>query len=143
MNSFNHYAYGAVGEWLFETAAGIRICEENPGFRRILICPEICEELGNVEASCSSPYGDIEVRWECEEDQVTLEVQIPHNTTAQIRLNNVTELIEAKGCSRQKANFRTKNEVIKEAGSSKEKAERIDLEAGSGVHRIQYRVSQI
>lgn len=143
MNSFNHYAYGAVGEWLFETAAGIRICEENPGFRRILICPEICEELGNVEASCSSPYGDIEVRWECEEDQVTLEVQIPHNTTAQIRLNNVTELIEAKGCSRQKANFRTKNEVIKEAGGSKEKAERIDLEAGSGVHRIQYRVSQI
>ena len=142
MNSFNHYAYGAVGEWLFDTAAGIRICEENPGFRRVLICPDICEELGNVEASCSSPYGDIGVKWECKGDQVTLEVQIPHNTTAQIRLGRVKQLVEAKVCNELGTYLKPANRAKPEPGGSEEKEECRVFEVGSGVHRMIYRLQQ-
>ena len=64
MNSFNHYAYGAVGEWLYTVVAGLNIDEEKPGFKHTIIRPRIGGGLSFAEASHLSPYGEIKSRWD-------------------------------------------------------------------------------
>ena len=63
MNSFNHYAYGCVLEWLFAFAAGIRADPRHPGFTRFVLKPYPDARLGFVEASYRSPVGQIRSRW--------------------------------------------------------------------------------
>ena len=63
MNSYNHYAYGAVCQWLFEGVAGFRPDPEKPGFERIVFEPTILPRLGFVRASHDSPAGRIEAGW--------------------------------------------------------------------------------
>jgi alpha-L-rhamnosidase len=79
MNSFNHYAFGCVGEWLFGVVAGI--AELEPGFRRILIRPHP-DGLDFVRASYESVRGRIGLEWRKEGDRFHLLVTIPANTTA-------------------------------------------------------------
>ncbi len=79
MNSFNHYAFGCVGEWLFGVVAGIT--ELEPGFRRILIHPHP-DGLDFVRASYNSVRGRIAVGWQKEGNRFHLLVTIPANTTA-------------------------------------------------------------
>ncbi|MFC4597782.1 family 78 glycoside hydrolase catalytic domain [Cohnella hongkongensis] len=86
MNSFNHYAYGAVGEWLFRVVAGIEADEHQAGFKHTLIQPHIGGGLEDVHATYSTIYGDIVVSWKAEGNRVQLEVTIPHNTTATLVL---------------------------------------------------------
>ena len=81
MNSFNHYAFGSVGEWLFRYVGGID--ELEPGFRRILIKPHL-DGLDFVKASYRSVRGLIAVEWRKENGKVSLKVTIPANTTALI-----------------------------------------------------------
>ncbi len=61
MNSFNHYAYGAVGEWLYAAAGGI--VELEPAFRRVLLRLEPAPRLDHAEASLECPYGRIRSAW--------------------------------------------------------------------------------
>lgn len=85
MNSFNHYSLGSVGEWLYAYCCGIRYKE--PGFRCILIEPVVTDTLSFAEAEYRSIYGKISVKWERQADhQYRIEVQIPHNTTAEVVL---------------------------------------------------------
>lgn len=63
MNSFNHYAYGCVGEWLWETAAGIAADPSRPGFRHIIMKPVPDERLGFVKAEYRSAAGIIRSEW--------------------------------------------------------------------------------
>ena len=86
MNSFNHYAYGAIGEWLYRGVAGIDVDEEQPGFKHIRIQPVIGGELEWVNARYRSGYGDIAVSWEVKQRDVVLRVTVPHNTTATVIL---------------------------------------------------------
>ncbi|MCS7185761.1 MAG: family 78 glycoside hydrolase catalytic domain [Armatimonadota bacterium] len=79
MNSFNHYAFGCVGEWMFRYVAGID--ELEPGFRKILIRP-IPDGLEFVRASYNSVRGRIAVEWQKEGDKFQLKVTVPANTTA-------------------------------------------------------------
>nr|WP_302058717.1 alpha-L-rhamnosidase C-terminal domain-containing protein [Paenibacillus sp. MZ03-122A] len=58
MNSFNHYAYGAIGEWLYQTVAGLDLDEEVPAYKRIRIAPRFaCGELTFARAALNTPYG--------------------------------------------------------------------------------------
>ena len=83
MNSFNHYSYGAIGDWLYRSAVGIR--EEAPGFKKIVICPHPGGGFTHMQASTKTPYGKVSAKWTAEEDVLkTLEVEIPVNTTAEI-----------------------------------------------------------
>ncbi len=82
MNSFNHYAYGAVGEWMFSTLAGIDM--EEPGYKRILIHPRPGGGLTWAEASYNSIRGLIAVSWKFRDNDVTLDVTIPANTVATV-----------------------------------------------------------
>ena len=82
MNSFNHYAYGAVGQWFYEGIAGIRALE--PGFKKILIAPTPDERLTSASAEFESTYGRIASSWELTPESFRLDVTIPPNTTAEV-----------------------------------------------------------
>lgn len=86
MNSYNHYAYGAVCEWLFEAAAGFRPDPDQPGFKRILFEPAIIPELGHVRAHHDSPAGRVSVHWTLDGERVTYRFSVPSGATAELRL---------------------------------------------------------
>ena len=77
MNSFNHYAYGSVIDWIYEKAAGIRHDETHPGFSRAVIAPNPDARLGWLEASIETRNGRIESRWVCQPDGVRYEIVTP------------------------------------------------------------------
>jgi alpha-L-rhamnosidase len=86
MNSFNHYSYGAIAEWMYKYMAGISPDPENPGFKHILIGPNIDPQkrITWVKGSYESIYGRIKSEWEINGDTFTLQVTIPANTKATI-----------------------------------------------------------
>lgn len=89
MNSFNHYAYGAVGEWMYRYLAGINPDKRNPGFRHIILKPSFDPTLliNKVDASFASIYGSIKVKWNFNTDQsYEYSVSIPANTWATLTL---------------------------------------------------------
>ena len=87
MNSFSHYAYGSVAEWMFSQAAGIQ--SDGPGFRKLLIKPEIGKGMDFLQASYESINGLIATRWEKQQDTLTLQVSVPANTVAKVYLPTV------------------------------------------------------
>lgn len=84
MNSLNHYAYGAIGEWLFKEVAGIEAIE--PGYKKIQIKPVPGGGLDHARGFLISPYGKIESSWEINDEGFKLVVEIPANTSAVITL---------------------------------------------------------
>ena len=64
MNSFNHYAYGSVASWMYETMAGIKIDENKVGFENVILCPKTDDRLDWVEASIDTAYGTVSSKWE-------------------------------------------------------------------------------
>lgn len=86
MNSFNHYAYGAIGEWLYTYVAGIVIDVAEPGYKHFFLEPHPGGGLTNVHAEFNSMYGKIKSSWKVEGDNFLYEIEIPANTTATIVL---------------------------------------------------------
>lgn len=86
MNSFNHYAYGAIGDWLYAVVAGIRVDEA--GYRKVTIAPKPDKRLGYVTASVKTPYGELVSHWEDENETVKYKFVIPKDITANIILPN-------------------------------------------------------
>lgn len=80
MNSLNHYAYGSIGSWLYEKAAGIRSME--PGYKKIRIQPMLTKGMTEVSAEYESVYGTIKSAWSCKEGKISVDILIPANTTA-------------------------------------------------------------
>ena len=77
MNSFNHYAYGSVIDWIYEVAAGIRHGEAHPGFSKVEIAPIPDSRLGWLEASVDTRHGVISSRWTCHPEGVRYEIVTP------------------------------------------------------------------
>ena len=88
MNSFNHYAYGAVFDWIFGVACGIKPCADAPGYEKILIAPHPDRSLGFADASIDTKHGTVRVHWYYKEDRVAYEIEIPAGTTAVLTLPN-------------------------------------------------------
>jgi len=86
MNSFNHYAYGAIGEWLYRVAGGIGIDERHPGYKHTIIRPQPGGSLTYAQARLESPYGLIESGWHRDGRSLTVEVKVAANTTATVEL---------------------------------------------------------
>ncbi len=99
MNSFNHYAFGAVGEWLYQTVGGIRPDPSGAGFQNIIIHPRPDSRLTHAYAQYDSPYGKISSDWTMESGKpFSLKVVIPANTTARIYLPaNENDRVTADG----------------------------------------------
>jgi len=86
MNSFNHYAYGAIGDWMYRVIAGIDIDPEQPGYKHILLQPHPGGGLTFAKGSVHSMYGRVASGWELKDGKMTLSVELPANTTATVRL---------------------------------------------------------
>jgi alpha-L-rhamnosidase len=97
MNSFNHYAYGAVGDWLYRKVAGIDIDPASPGFKSIIIKPHPGGEMNNVNASHQSPYGKVSSGWEIRDGKFILTVNIPVNTSATVYIPSTEGTLEVNG----------------------------------------------
>lgn len=92
MNSFNHYAYGAIGEWMYERLAGLTPDPEQPGYKHYYVRPLVIRELQWVRAELDSAYGVISCGWKKSADRtVILEGVVPPNTTATIIFPNGRE----------------------------------------------------
>ena len=87
MNSFNHYAYGSVGEWIWKTMGGIAPSEDMPGFRKAVISPVPDCRTGSVRAEYASAAGTWRIAWEViDKDHAKMELSVPFNCTAEVRL---------------------------------------------------------
>ena len=84
MNSFNHYAYGAIGDWMYRVAAGLDTDDSIPGYKKIKIQPHIGGNFTAVAADYRSDYGLISSHWKTDGNRLVLDVEIPANTTAKI-----------------------------------------------------------
>jgi len=89
MNSFNHYAYGAIGQWMYERIAGIKPIKA--GYKEILIAPIPGGPLTSAEASYDSPYGKVSSTWKIEDGKFKLDAVVPPNTTAKVVIPANTE----------------------------------------------------
>ena len=91
MNSFNHYAYGAIGDWMYRVMAGINTEESAPGYKKIRIMPHIGGNLSEVNANYQSDYGLISSHWKTDGNRLQFDVEIPANTTARIYIPATAE----------------------------------------------------
>ena len=90
MNSFNHYAYGCVCQWIWETAAGIASDIAQPGFKHIIMKPVPDKRLGHLEASFNSASGLIKSSWKYEGDTWVWNFTIPEGASATVTLPGET-----------------------------------------------------
>ncbi len=86
MNSFNHYAFGAIGDWMYRTIGGINVDPSAPGFKHALIAPRPGGGLTSASQTLETPYGRLHSAWTSSPDSLTLEVDVPANTSATITL---------------------------------------------------------
>ncbi|MEU6348503.1 family 78 glycoside hydrolase catalytic domain [Streptomyces sp. NPDC047072] len=84
MNSFNHYSYGAIMEWMYESMAGIARDPAHPGFRHCFLRPHLdpTGRITRVAGSHRSPYGEIVSEWQVRDGQLTYRATVPANSTA-------------------------------------------------------------
>lgn len=82
MNSFNHYAYGAIGDWLYRDAVGLQ--ETSPGFKTIRVKPYVGGPFTYMKASEGTPYGQLEAGWTRGGGSLIINVSIPANTRAEV-----------------------------------------------------------
>ena len=121
MNSFNHYAYGAIGDWMYQVSAGIETMA--PGYKHIIIQPHPTKKLTYSRASFESPYGKIASGWERKDGKMIVKVSIPANTTATIILPAVSADKVTEGGKTLSQNLYLKdvkiadNKLIMQAGS--------------------------
>ena len=88
MNSFNHYAYGAVADWMYSVIGGIDSTEHHPGYKCSLIAPRPGGGITNAKVTQDTPFGQLVSDWRIEKNQFLLDVFIPVNTTCTITLPN-------------------------------------------------------
>jgi len=84
MTSFNHYALGAVADWLHRTVAGL--APAAPGYRRLRIAPRPLDTLSHASARHLTPYGEASVAWHREGSEVVVTAVVPAGTRAEVDL---------------------------------------------------------
>ncbi|HEY4877038.1 MAG TPA: alpha-L-rhamnosidase C-terminal domain-containing protein, partial [Puia sp.] len=84
MNSFNHYSYGAIGDWMYRVVAGIDTYADSPGYKHIKIMPHIGGDFSYASASLKTYYGNVSSSWKANGNEIIFDVEIPCNTKATI-----------------------------------------------------------
>ncbi len=101
MNSYNHYAYGAIGDWLYRCVAGIDTDDKLAGYKHIHIKPQPGEGLNWVEGLLDTMYGEVRSAWKkLDSGGMELAVTIPANTTADILLPGADLAAALEGSSK-------------------------------------------
>jgi len=128
MNSFNHYALGSCGRWLFEGVAGIGQMRGSVGFERMDIRPRAVGPLTSASASYRSIRGTVSTAWKTADKQLTLEVTIPANTTAWVHIP-----ADSHGSVKESGNLLSGaegvQEVLQDGGTTA-------IHVGSGTYRF-------
>jgi len=86
MNSFNHYSYGAIGDWMYRAIAGIDTALDGVGYKHILIQPQPGGGLSHASAALKTVYGEVSSAWQLTDADLRLQVTIPPNTHATARI---------------------------------------------------------
>ena len=115
MNSFNHYAYGAIGEWMYRVSAGIDT--RSPGYKHLLLQPHPTKRLEYSKAAFESSYGTVASGWERKSGKLIINIKIPANTRATVvlpasDLSRVTEKGIAITANTNFSDIRKENDKI-------------------------------
>jgi alpha-L-rhamnosidase len=86
MNSYNHYAYGAVGDWMYHTVAGLELDPTAPGYKKIVFRPRPGGTITWAEASLETPQGRVAIRWDSKDSELQLQLTVPNGSTAKLSL---------------------------------------------------------
>ena len=97
MVSFNHYAYGAVAEWLHTTVAGLRPDPDDPGYHHVVVEPRPGGGLTSASAARWTRYGRVAVSWSLAGGTLAVEVEVPPNTSATVRLPGQEPVVVGSG----------------------------------------------
>ena len=123
MNSYNHYAYGAIGEWMMRALAGIDMIK--PAYGEILLHPRPIEELSFVSAWQKTPYGKVRCEWRVSGSEHTVRCTVPAGATAVLVLDDAQLSALTLNGRKPSADMgvmrmhQSDNDVILELGSGK------------------------
>jgi alpha-L-rhamnosidase len=134
MNSFNHYAYGAIGEWLYSYVAGIRLDEKNPGYKHFFLNPHPGGGLTHANAEFNSIYGKIISACKTQNNSLEYSCTIPPNTTATIIFDDT----DAAGVSINNQPLSFFSMLNTTAGNGK-----LKIEVGSGTYNFTIRLKGV
>lgn len=132
MNSFNHYAYGAIGDWMYRVMAGLDTDESQPGYKKITIAPQPGGQITHAKAQLETLYGLTASDWQIENGKFTLSITIPANTTAVVKLPGAT-----------KDNITEGGTVLKDVKSIdgvSTKGNDVEVKVGSGAYKFEYAI---
>ncbi|WP_372630652.1 family 78 glycoside hydrolase catalytic domain [Cohnella sp.] len=136
MNSFNHYAYGAVGDWMYRRVAGLAPDEERPGYKRIRVEPDYTGgRLSHARVSYESMYGTVEAGWAFIVDRIELKATIPANAGASILLRGAAA--DQVRCG--EASLADAEGIV----SVRQEEDGVRVEAGSGAYTFTYERPQL
>ena len=127
MNSFNHYAYGAIGEWLYSYVAGLSIDPKHPGYKNTIFQPHLGGGLTNANAEFLSNYGLVKSSWKIEDGNFNYNIEIPANTTGTVILPNA-KLSEVT----------LNSTAIRISAEVRQLDDKVILELGSGKYELKY-----
>ncbi len=124
MNSFNHYSYGAIGDWMYRVVAGIDTYADAPGYKHVKIQPHLSDSLTYANADLKTYYGTVSSHWKRDKGNLYLDIEIPVNTKATIYIpavatERVTESNTSLASAGIKVSEKENNYVIVEVGSGK------------------------
>jgi alpha-L-rhamnosidase len=122
MNSFNHYAYGAIGDWMYREMAGLS--EAEPGYKKIKVMPHVGGGITSAKAELQTYYGNASSGWKLQNNQLVLSVEVPANTSASIFIPAKNADAVTEGGKKLSG-----SKELKVAGKE---GEYIKVEAGSG-----------
>jgi alpha-L-rhamnosidase len=128
MNSFNHYAYGAIGDWMYRVSAGIET--KGPGYKHLILQPHPSKKLAFSRAQFESSYGTVVSGWERNGKTISVKVKIPANCVATIVLpvNQTSKVIEGGKAFGENKNF---SDIIVSDN-------KVSMLAGSGEYMFEY-----
>ena len=89
MNSFNHYAYGAIGDWMYKNIGGINQKKESTGYKNLIISPKPGGNISSSAIEFESVYGKVACSWYIEGKQMTMNVEVPPNTIADVIIPDI------------------------------------------------------
>ncbi|WP_367866930.1 family 78 glycoside hydrolase catalytic domain [Pedobacter sp. WC2423] len=129
MNSFNHYAYGAIGDWMYRVVAGINTSETATGFKEMVISPKPGANLTTAQAELETLYGKVSSKWMIDGKKLKIDIVIPPNTTAKIELPNVAGKVLENG-----------NDIysVKDLHEIKKVGDTQQMSVGSGNYHFEY-----
>ena len=124
MNSFNHYAYGAIGDWMYRVVAGLELDDAAPGYKHIVIAPRPGGGLTRASTSVESMYGLATSGWGIADGKLTMTIEVPANTSATVRVPGA----KLDGVSEGGKALAERADVLK----ARQVGNAVELEVGSG-----------